>query len=222
MMKKNRWIYWIKIIAGIALVIFLYQKINERESIVEAFRLASWKNICIGFLLVIPNLYIAYLKWRFILKKRFDDIKRGDVFGSLLLGYTLGLITPGRLGELARSIFFQDRNRTHITGLNLLDKAANQVIIFTLGMLSLVVFVFAEGLWISDPTTSRFIMSLSLTILGLLVILFMWLVILNPAVTRRVLFRLSSRLPQDSKIRIMLNAFQNFQPLTSQRAIPNA
>ena len=201
---RLRWIYWLKLLAGIALIATLYREIDRRESILEAFRTTDWWNILFCLLLLIPNIYLAFLKWRYLLKNRFENTKNSEVFGSLLFGYTLGLVTPGRLGELARGLFFSDRDRTVITGLNLLDKAANQIIIFTLGGLSLVLMIIYHSVW-------EFSSVLPFVVAGGIVLAISWMIILNPETTKKLLRKVSSRLSPESKFISLVKAYDDIR-----------
>ncbi|NIV10212.1 MAG: hypothetical protein GWN62_02575, partial [Aliifodinibius sp.] len=66
-------------------------------------------------------------KWRYLLRIRFSDISNRETFNSLLFGITLGMVTPGNLGELGRGLFFQDKSKTVITGLTVVDKLSNML-----------------------------------------------------------------------------------------------
>lgn len=198
--KRNRWIYWIKLLAGIALVVVLFQEINRRESILSVLQETDLANILLCIMLLIPNIFLAFLKWRYLLRRRYQDTTSYEVFGSLLFGYTLGLVTPGRLGELARGLFFTNKDRLIITGLNLLDKAANQIVIFTLGGISLGFMILKQNIW-----EVKNILPLLLT--GSLIIIISWLIILNPDKARRLLAFLNSKLPRKFNFSTLISAY---------------
>ncbi|NIS38898.1 hypothetical protein GWN26_13645, partial [Candidatus Saccharibacteria bacterium] len=120
---------------------------NREQSVIDAFRHVNWWHITFCFILLIPNIFLAFAKWRYLLKNRFSDISDKEAIGSLLFGYTLGLVTPGRLGELGRGLFFQNKDRLTITGLNILDKATNQIIFFTTGTIALMLMAFTRNIW---------------------------------------------------------------------------
>jgi uncharacterized protein (TIRG00374 family) len=199
-MKNNRWIYWLKLFAGIVLLIILYQKINRRESILEAFLVTDWLNIVFCGLLLIPNVFLAFLKWRYLLKNRFSGVSDREAFGSLLFGYTLGLITPGRLGELGRGLFFTNKNKLTVTGLNILDKLANQVIFFTLGGVALTLFVFQQSIWDAQQ-------ALPLLLTGGMLILIVWMLILSPARVKKILQKISRKSAPGAKIHALITAY---------------
>ncbi|MCB0266153.1 MAG: flippase-like domain-containing protein [Calditrichaeota bacterium] len=201
--SRYRWLYWLKLIAGVALIAVLYYKIDNRESIVDAINNAKLQYLVVCALLLLPNIYLAYLKWRYLLNNRFAGIRNKDVLGSLLFGYTLGLITPGRIGELGRGLFFPGQDRLTITGLNVLDKAANQVIIFTLGGIALLTLIFHYQAWsIHDARWLLFI--------GAAALVAVWVVVLNPSLLKKILQQLQKRLPPGSRRRSMLQTFDEF------------
>lgn len=201
-MKHNRWIYWLKLLAGIVLLIVLYRKINHRDSIIEAFQVTDWFNILLCALLLVPNIFLAFLKWFYLLKNRFENVSAKETFGSLLFGYTLGLMTPGRLGELGRGLFFTNRNKFTVTGLNLLDKFANQVVFFTLGGAAITLLVFNHQILEINQV-------LPWMGAGWLIILSLWFLILNPSRIRKLLQRLNRRFPGKSQLQALGAAYDN-------------
>ncbi len=201
-MTKHKWIYWVKLITGILIVAFLYREVNRRESIIQALQNTDLVNVLICLLLLIPNIFLAYLKWRYLLKHRYPDTPSREVFGSLMFGYTLGLVTPGRLGELGRGLFFQGKDRLVITGLNVLDKAANQVVVFTLGGTALALMIAQKQLFhLTFPA--------ALLGAGAVLIALFWLILLNPGRVRRLLAGFRKRLRPESKLGVMLSAYDH-------------
>ncbi len=183
---KKKGLYWFKIILGIGIVSVLYTQISQTDSIGNAFLSTNWVNVSLCIVLLIPNLYMAFLKWFYLLHKKFPDISTGEVFGSLLFGYTLGLITPGRLGELGRGLFFPQRDKAVITGLNIIDKAFNQLVFFSLGCFSL--WSMYLGGYLPEWKHLPLVLIPATTVIVLL-----WLLLLNPAFIRRLLNRLAAR-----------------------------
>lgn len=199
-MAKHKWIYWIKLVTGVLIVGFLFREIDRRESILEALQNTDISNVVICLLLLIPNVFLAFLKWRYLLKNRFPEVAGRAAFGSLMFGYTLGLVTPGRLGELGRGLFFPRRERLTITGLNLLDKAANQICVFTLGCAALGVMIYQQRLVQWDYLSILLGTGLFLVALG-------WLALMNPRRMRRLFSRFYHRLKPESKLKIILGAY---------------
>ncbi len=88
-------------------------------------------------LLLVFNFGLQFLKWKFLLNNRFQGISSATAFQSLLFGSTLGFVTPGNLGELARALYIKQHDRWVITGLNVIDKLFSLLIFTTLGLVSL-------------------------------------------------------------------------------------
>jgi len=201
-LMKNKWLYWFKIILGVGILSVLYSQISRTDSIGKAFLSTDWVNVTLCIVLLIPNIYLAFLKWFYLLHKKFPDISAGEVFGSLLFGYTLGLITPGRLGELGRGLFFQQRDKAVITGLNIIDKAFNQLVFFTLGCFSLWMMYLGGYLSVWEHLTP-------VLIPGTAIIALIWFLLFNPALIRRLLNKFATR------NRVKLSIFRASEALTN-------
>jgi len=95
-----------------------------------------------------------------------------------MFGYSLGLLTPGSLGEMGRGLFFADRDRIAITGLNVLDKLSSQIVLMTLGW-SAIMAMMADGTLLGEFNAT------AILIPGTLVLLVLWWIVLNPPRLRR-------------------------------------
>ena len=60
-------------------------------------------------------------KWHLLLGAT-GKVRLRQSLRTLFAGFALGLITPGRLGELARGMFVREAERTHVTFLTVLDR----------------------------------------------------------------------------------------------------
>lgn len=201
-MKK--WLYWVKMLIGVGLVWVLYQQMERRDAIVDAFRTTDWTNIVLCVVMLAPNMGLAFLKWRYLVTHRMSGVRNRDVAGSLFFGMTLGLVTPGRIGELGRGLFLEGRDPMLLTGLTILDKLANQIVIITLGWCSLA----ALGLGSANPVINGL---WPLFLAGGVVIAAGWIVMLHPALLRRMLVPLTARLKPESKWRSLPAALDHFR-----------
>lgn len=156
-MKKAQWLFWSKLIVGFLIVIVASYQINKRESILDALQQANWTYILLAVLLLVPNVTLAYIKWLYLVRLAYPVATHRQVGGSLFLGFALGMITPGRLGELGRGFYFPSQERATLTGLNVLDKLANQIIFLTLGTMALVAILMTisgELAWLTIPSAA--------------------------------------------------------------------
>ena len=70
----------------------------------------AWKQmdpgwIALAGLLALLGLGIQWVKWKQLLRHYRPQTTWGDGMHSLLIGFALGLVSPGRLGELGRGVF---------------------------------------------------------------------------------------------------------------------
>lgn len=102
-----------------------------------AFNHARLDYILLAILLVLPNVTVQFLKWRFLLRLTKSSVTNFEVLSSLLVGFTLGFISPGRIGEFGRALFITDCSRLRIVGLTLIDKIFAMLVVFVIGAFGL-------------------------------------------------------------------------------------
>ncbi|MFQ3581368.1 MAG: lysylphosphatidylglycerol synthase transmembrane domain-containing protein [Chloracidobacterium sp.] len=90
-----------------------------------AFRDADWRWIGAALGLGGAMLVIRAAKWRWLLMRVRAETSRLTASRSLLCGMALGLVTPGRVGELGRAAFLPPGMRTAAAGLFLIDRATD-------------------------------------------------------------------------------------------------
>lgn len=171
--RRLKYIWFLKLLVGLLLLYFLYRNIYQKHRLVEVFSSASLKYLLLGFLFLFANFFVQFIKWRYVLRTHDRHIPNSLVIKSLLFGVTLGFITPGNLGELARALYFKNYNRLVITGLNVVDKISGILIFITVGLFSL------NYLFISHFNWESWV-GVSLTMFNFLVLLILWVLALNP------------------------------------------
>ncbi len=169
----------IKLLVGIALLFFIYQNVYRGQQILEVFSGANWLYTAVCLLLLLPNFFIQFLRWRYLLKIAFPDVKDAMVLKSLLFGTTLGFITPGNLGELARALYFKNHDRWVIAGLNVIDKFSGIIVFLTFGLLSFNYILLAKFTW-------RPYIGYPVLVLDTLFIILLWIITLHPAWFQRI------------------------------------
>ncbi|MBN1542747.1 flippase-like domain-containing protein [candidate division KSB1 bacterium] len=122
-------------VAFLALLILLHQ-IQTRE-IWNALVHARQAPILLALLLLPVNIYLHYRKWALLVRLE-SPKKNAEIFYSLLAGFTLGFITPGRVGEYGRGLFLHSIDRLMVVGLTLLEKIYALLVIYFFGTLALV------------------------------------------------------------------------------------
>ncbi len=193
-----------KFLVALLLLTVLYRQVNEGKALWVSLRNAHWIYLLFGALLLPANLGVQLAKWFYLLRVRYPAVKMRAALGSLLFGFTLGLITPGNLGELARALYIHDFNRWTVTGLNVIDKLFNMLIFFTAGILALlylgVVFAPVSGVLLGGAA-----------LLGLGLVTGFWWVALHPAWLNRLIGKRSEDVT-GGKWTTLLDALSYFRP----------
>ena len=73
-------------------------------------------------------------KWRQIIKNEAKGVKYSDALISFLGGMTLGLLTPGRVGEFGRIAFIKEGRKSALAGIAFIDKAIDLEVTLFLGV----------------------------------------------------------------------------------------
>ncbi len=207
-MNKKQFLWILKFVVGLILLFVLYREVKKGHAILEAFREANWVNILICGFLLIPNFLLQFFKWRYMLRSRYPQVKSALALKSLLFGSTLGFITPGNLGELARGLFFKKYNRLVITGLNIIDKIFGMIIFVSLGFISLNVIMLSHFNW--PPY-----IVVPVLILSFLFLVLVWLITLNPQWVRSFLYGINTMLPSRDKMKSLISCLDDFTRLNS-------
>lgn len=194
------------------LIFLLYQEVNKGNAIIRAFTSANWVNVILGLLLLVPNIFLQFLKWRFVLRSRYPESGNRLAAKSLLFGFTLGFVTPGNLGELARGLYFKNFDRVVVTGLTIIDKLFGQIIFVSLGFISINIILF------SSFKLPGFVVT-PVLVLSSLFLIIIWLTALNPHWIRSFLYAVNSRLPLQNKIRNLISSLDHFNRNHSSRLL---
>jgi len=120
-MKLKKYIPFLKILLTVAILALLVLMV-DLESIAAAFRSMRIPYGLTALLLLPVNLYVQCLRWRLMLRIGGQAMPWKDVPRSVLGGLTLSLVTPGRIGELGRSLFLRSSQPVPIAGLVILEK----------------------------------------------------------------------------------------------------
>ena len=100
-------------------------------------------------LVLLPlGLWLQWWKWRLLLRTAAPEVSDGAALRSLLAGFGLGLVTPGRLGEIGRGLVLPGR-RMAATQLTLFDRLASAGVTLLCGAIcAAVVIPGVRGGWL--------------------------------------------------------------------------
>ena len=80
---------------------------------------------------------VRWLKWYGLLKSEFPDTSKSLSARSQLGGFSLSIMTPGRLGELGRPLFLPATSRSGAFVLNCVDRSLDFWGLVTFAVVSL-------------------------------------------------------------------------------------
>lgn len=149
---RIRTILRVGVSVGIAGIILWRVPLRELWSAVETLNVSP---LLSAFLCVAAMLIVRFLKWHGLLEAGGLKTTPADAARSLFGGFTLSMLTPGRLGELGRSLFVAVPDRPSTILLNVLDRALDSWGLITFAVASFFMItprpaaVFAVAVWLA-------------------------------------------------------------------------
>jgi uncharacterized membrane protein YbhN (UPF0104 family) len=131
--------FWLKaLVAGLALLLIIANL--NLSSLLASLKIANWRHTSLALILLVPNLLIQGLKWHYLLTRIHPQMRFATSMKSLLVGYPLGWITPGRLGEIGRGLIITSLPPELTIKLAILDKITNLGVNLLAGLAGLLLF----------------------------------------------------------------------------------
>ena len=171
----------------VAVLSILLAKVDVGE-MVRAFGDVGGSFLVGALGLVGPNLGLQCYKWRYLVRFVKPEVSIGEVVRSVLAGLSLGLVTPGRIGEAGKIFYVRDVRRRALAGLAVAERAYVMVSNVGLGGLAFAVLVGRHSGFLFVP--------LGIALFSLAI---------APEVGVRVLRRLFERLPFKEKLTPVLD-----------------
>ena len=160
-MQKAKWL--LPIISSVVLVALLCHRLDFHR--INNFQhQANWSILLIASILTLPFIWIKALKWHHLLQTSESQVSYTVALCSFLIGMGAALLTPGRVGELARAVCFP-RRRLEVFTLGVVDKFIDMSTLLGVFIVSLVLLspwmgligLFGVGcLWILIYTGFKF------------------------------------------------------------------
>ena len=142
-MFKSQIIFWTKVAVAALSLFWLISRIRT-SALVDVLRSSNWNYLILALVLLIPNILIQVFKWHYLLRMANRSVSFSTAFQSLLVGYPLGFVTPGRLGEIGRAFFVKEISQSKTFRLVVLDKITNFIIIVFAGLLGLLLLYWGD------------------------------------------------------------------------------
>jgi len=193
----------LKIIFGVLMMFIIIKDVNF-SNIIEAIKNPRHKIlIYISVFLLIPNMYVQWFRWHFLIKLIRKDVKVKDTLGSYLSGMAAGFVTPGRVGEISRYLFLPEVDHMKAAAMVVIDKAYAAVPIIAVGVWGLslmLMYVFSYNLFLLIPLLVTAVIISS----GILVIF------VHPSWIRTLLYNISLLFPYRDKVKRFMSCFDLF------------
>ena len=154
--------------------------------------------------LAVVNLGLQIYRWRFVAHLTFPRLEWGTAARSFLAGLSLGIATPGRVGELGRAYFVSESSKSLVAGMTLLDKYFAISTTVLLGLLGLVYL----------PVLDRRLDALLVTVAALM---FFWLV--SPQFARRLAQMVPRRFREHERVREFAAGARVIRPSEAVRLV---
>jgi len=198
-LRKKSTFTFLKIAVALLVLLVLVRKISLRE-IELAFATANRMYLIAAALALAANLYLQFKKWQLLVRLEKKSVTNSEIFISLMSGYTLGFITPGRIGEFGRGIFISQTRMARLLGLTVIDKLCSLIMIYIFGVLGFAYFLKQQV---------HFLFYLPVFITGLLISAALLLLFLKVDRFRIVFHRLIKRWKRYEKIDELFISLEN-------------
>ena len=130
-----------KILISSGFLLYLISSINFNE-IVNAAKQADILLIVLASVLVLPNVYLQFYKWKITANVVLQENHNSKIWLSLFYGLSAGVFTPARIGEyFGRAIVFKNQSLLRVTLATLLDKIFLLLIVVFFGSITSLFFL---------------------------------------------------------------------------------
>ena len=138
---KSKLFGFTKLLISLGIIAFLLLKFDIRDIFLR-LKGANFYYLLFAFVLLVPNIFLQYSKWRIILRDVINENDNRKIWRSLMLGLGAGMITPWRSGEyVGRTLPFETKNTAHILFSTFLDKGSTLFLVSFLGGISSLYFI---------------------------------------------------------------------------------
>ena len=128
-MKKRDYKVFLRPLISGGLISYILWRIGP-SSIAGAFASSRWGYILLAAALAVVFVALKVLRWSFLLRSSGRRCGLGDCARSYLGGMSVAIVTPGRVGELARAFFTPFEEKAPVLALALADKIIDMTCIF--------------------------------------------------------------------------------------------
>ncbi|MDP8205849.1 MAG: lysylphosphatidylglycerol synthase transmembrane domain-containing protein [Candidatus Electryonea clarkiae] len=212
LLGRSTWATWLlKALVAAGLLFYLVRAINLAD-IIDAIQNASHGFLIAAFVLSLVNITVQCLRWRLFVSTDVPNITFFRCLSSLLGGFAIGLITPGRIGEIGRIFLLKVPSRIRLAGLHVLDK------MYTFGAIALsgplLLFLFPG---FRSVVPESLTMGIGILV-GILPLIYLWFAI-DPRVLKSLFYGIQIAFRSKPKIAKVIEAFDGLTIYHTSRAL---
>jgi uncharacterized protein (TIRG00374 family) len=123
--RRSRWPMLLRLLLTALLVGFVLSRVHPRQAW-AALQQAGWAGLLPVVLLLPINLGIQWVRWHFLVRTGGIPLGARESLKVMLAGLPLGLVTPGRMGEMGRgALVAGSHDAVAVAGLTVLEKTFN-------------------------------------------------------------------------------------------------
>lgn len=130
---KNRLLFLLKIIVSGVLLYLIILKIDWNQLSVS-LKQGNLFYLGLGVVFGIIFNMVKFMKWYYLINTKSNTYSYWDGAKSYMVGNALGLVTPMRVGDLGRALYFPPKDRPRIMGLTIVDRLIDLAIVFILAI----------------------------------------------------------------------------------------
>lgn len=112
---------FLKIFFAVLLLALIINNVDIRQFLF-GIKLQDKNFLLFAFFSIPVFIFIRFLKWKTILQIHTEGLSFFQIIRSLLAGMAIGMMTPGKVGELSRAFFVPTDNKERVVGMVLLDR----------------------------------------------------------------------------------------------------
>lgn len=203
---SKAWLFSIKFLITCGLIYLIFDKIPFTDVHAE-FKNVQWLPLAAGALLTVPNILVQHYKWRYLVHLLDPSVPDSKIFTSLMCGFSIGLVTPGRLGELGKGMFIRSQSKSQLTGMAIIDKTLSLWALSVLGVASL--FYLIEFKFIFS-----FFSKVAFLIFAIVFMTVLLVLVFQPSVLRKIVHlskKAAERAPFRDKLFSLISASDYFK-----------
>ncbi len=187
----------LKYFIPVVFLYFIFRKV-EFDDIYAAFKQADLFYIFLGLVLLIPNIWIQGAKWLILIRIEKPEATFWESVKSILIGFPVGLLTPGRSGDLVRALALDVPEKLKMLGWAVLDKAYSQAPVIIFGL-------FGFLYYLAKYTETVYYVIIPLGIMFVIISVLITAFALMPQALRSVCYAVSVVLPYRDRVKSAIN-----------------